>query len=38
MAGESDIQMDFALKEMEKYSNGIKFIEICNIMKKECLP
>jgi len=35
MAGERDIQMDFALKEMEKYSNGIKFTEICNIMKKE---
>jgi len=35
MAGERDIKMDFALKEMEKYNNGIKFSQICKIMKEE---
>jgi hypothetical protein len=35
MAGERDNKMDFALKEMEKYRDGIKFSEICKIMKKE---
>ena len=33
MAGKRDAKMDFILKEMEKFNNGIRFSEIFKIMK-----